>query len=597
MRPSATHSVNRKLVQAVEHHRGGRLQKAQELYLKVLKKAPDHTQALYLLGVLHLDRGRFSSGVELLHKVLALKPRHVDAHFSLGRGFQALGRYREAEEALRACLALEPRHADAWLSLGVVQAACGAYQTAKECYRKVLEIEPKAYKALTNLASIYMKCGQVEEGERYIAQAAALRPNDPTILCNLAATYIGQDNLALALRTYSGVLERDHTNIEALAGKANVLEKMSEHEAAFELVLPAIEQGSTNTNVALTFANLASHFNRTEEAVRLVQRYLDRRETGTDERCNLLFAKGKLLDSLGEYDRAFEAIRAANNLVPQSFDAAAHSRRVGNIIAFYSKENLARLPRASNESETPLFIVGMPRSGTSLIEQILASHQAVLGAGELTDIHDLVRSLTSGIENEEAYPECTAELDRRSLDAMADEHLARLRERGGDALRVTDKMPRNFLYLGLISQLLPKARIIHSVRDPLDTCLSCFFQNFRRGNFDTFNLDGIGVYYTQYYRLMQHWRETLDVPVMDLQYEDLVADLETWSRKLVDFVGLEWDPACLRFYDTKRVVNTASYDQVRQPIYTRSVGRWRNYERHLGPLKQALVPAMQHHAT
>ena len=200
-------------------------------------------------------------------------------------------------------IALEPRHADAWLSLGAVQEACGAYQTAEECYRKVLEIEPKAYKALANLASIYMMCGRVEEGERYIAQAAALRPNDPTILCNLAATYIGQGNLALALRTYSRVLERDHINIEALAGKANVLEKMSEHEAAFEMVLSAVEQGSTNTNVALTFANLASHFNRTEEAVRLVQRCLDRKETGTDERCNLLFAKGNLLDSLGEYDR------------------------------------------------------------------------------------------------------------------------------------------------------------------------------------------------------------------------------------------------------------------------------------------------------
>ena len=591
MSPSEKRDLKTALAKALDHHRAGKLVRAEELYTKILETAPDHTQTLYLLGFLRLERGAYSRAVGLLHRVLTLKPDHAEARYSLGRAFGALGRYREAEEMFRACLALAPRHSDAWLSLGAVQQARGSYREAEESYRRVLGIDPNAYKALANIGTIYMMHGRGEEGETYLAQAVALSPDDPTLLCNLAATYKGQGKLALALRTYDRVHQADPNSAEALAGKANVREKMGEYEAALELMLPLVEAGSANTNVALTFATLASRFDRTEQALDLVQRRLDNETTVAEERCRLLFAKARLLDSVGEYDQAFEAVATANSLVPRSFDVAAHTRRVNKIIEFYSKDNLARLPRASNGSQLPLFIVGMPRSGKSLTEQILASHPAVFGTGELPYIDRRVRSLVRGPEMEDGYPERVGELDRDALNDIAEAHLAKLRERGGDAIRVTDTMPYNFLLLGFIAQLFPKARIIHCVRDPLDTCLTCFFKDFRYGNSQTNNLVHVGAYYRSYTQLMGHWHDVLDVRILDLRYEDLVADVATWSRTLFDFVGIEWDPRCLRFYDSKHTVNTASYDVVREPLNTRWVGYWRRYERHLGPLKKALSEA------
>ncbi len=277
---------------------------------------------------------------------------------------------------------------------------------------------------------------------------------------------------------------------------------------------------------------------------------------------------------------------------PTPFDPEKTRHGISRKIAFFSRERLARLPRASNESELPVFIVGMPRSGTSLVEQILACHPAVFGAGELRDISRLADSLKAASAPDAEGPEDLAVLDEDSLDDAAAQHLDRLHALGGAAARVTDKMPYNFNNLGLISLLFPRARVIHCVRDPLDTCLSCYFQNFARGNFHSFDLRHVGLFYTQYQRLMRHWRAVLDIPVLDVHYEEHVAEPERVCREMLAFLDLEWDRACLRFHESKRVVKTASRDQVRRPIYTRSAGRWRHYDAYLGPLKEALAGAV-----
>jgi tetratricopeptide (TPR) repeat protein len=573
MEASAEQSLKADLVKAIGEHRAGN----------------DHPQTLYLLGVLSLQRGAFGKAAGLLQKVLALRPDHAEATFSLGRAFGALGRPGKAEERFRACLALAPDHGDAWLSLGTVQQTRGAYEDAEASFRRVLEIDPESYRALANLGALCMLFGRGTEGEAYLAQAAALRPDDPLLLCNLAASYKGQGRLALALETYDQVLGADPGNVEALAGKANVLEKMGEDRAALDLTLPLVAAGSANPNVALIFAALAKGAGRSDQALDLLQRILDSETTGTEQRCKLLFAKARLLEQVGDYDRAFEAVAAANGLVPRSFDVAGHDRRVDRIIETYGAAVCARLPRAGNQSELPVFIVGMPRSGKSLCEQILASHPAVFGTGELPYMDRAARSLAAGPGMEDGYLERVGELDREALDRIAEAHLAKLRQRGGRAIRVTDTMPYNYLLLGFIAQLFPKARIIHCLRDPLDTCLACFFKDFRYANAQTTDLVHLGAYYRSYRRLMDHWHRVLEVPILTVRYEDLVADGETWSRKLVDFVGLEWDPSCLLFHESKHTVESASYDVVREPLNTRWVGLWRHYERHLGPLQKALA--------
>lgn len=576
------------LTKAVAYHRDGKLQQAEQLYTSILSSFPEHTQTLYLLGVLQLERGAYSHGLEILQRVLSLEPEHMHARYSLGRASEALGRYDDAEKSFRACLENDPRHADAWLSLGSVQQARGLYREAGESYQKVLEIDGKSYKALANLGSVYSMLGSEEMAERCTKKAASLRPDDAAVLCNLAVIYKGQGKLALALETYERAYENDPQMAEALVGKANILEKMGKVEPAFEIIHSLVEDGNANTNAAITFATLADRFGRTDQALDLVQNLLDRETIPAEPRCRLLFTKAKLLDSMDKYNHAFEAAAAANDLVPRSFDQAAHARRVDKIIEIYSKENMGRLARASNDSQLPVFVVGMPRSGKSLTEQVVASHPQVFGTGELPYIDRTVRSLAEIPGMEGGYPDCVGSIDRFTLDLMADSYLDKLRERGGNAARVLDTMPYNFLLLGFIAQLVPKARVIHCVRDPIDTCLACYFKDFRYGNPYTSNLVKLGEYYRAYAKLMRHWHDVLDIPILDVRYEELVADVPACSRKIIDFLDLEWDSRCLRYYQPKSVVNAASHELVREPLSTNWVGRWRHYERQLYPLIETL---------
>jgi hypothetical protein len=230
----------------------------------------------------------------------------------------------------------------------------------------------------------------------------------------------------------------------------------------------------------------------------------------------------------------------------------------------------------------------MMRSGTSLVEQILASHPRVFGAGELPDVGLLLKELPQRLGTAQEYPECASLLDAPISRSLAEKYLAKLRHLGGQAARVVDKMPFNYLRLGLIAALFPVAKIIHCRRDPLDTCLSCYFQNFSGSHPYTFDLSDLGYYYREYQRLSAHWTNVLPLKVFDLNYESLTADLENESRRLLDFCGLDWDDRCLRFNETQRVVRTSSVLQVRQPIYRNSIGKWKQYEAHLQPLIEAL---------
>jgi hypothetical protein len=233
----------------------------------------------------------------------------------------------------------------------------------------------------------------------------------------------------------------------------------------------------------------------------------------------------------------------------------------------------------------------MPRSGSTLVEQIVASHPNVFGAGELPHFHRTAVELPAIQNTTTSYPECAALMNDSTVARLADEYLTHLDALSPHADRVTDKMPENFQHLGLISLLFPHARVIHCQRDPLDTCLSCYFLDFTGWLPFTYDLTKLGQYYQQYLRLMAHWRTALPTPVLEVRYEDLVADKEAVSRRMIAFCGLDWDDACLAFHETDRPILTASHWQARQSIYKSSVGRWRRYEQHLGSLKQALAGA------
>ena len=249
---------------------------------------------------------------------------------------------------------------------------------------------------------------------------------------------------------------------------------------------------------------------------------------------------------------------------------------------------MENLPLADNASELPVFIVGMPRSGTSLVEQILASHPQIAGAGELDDIANIAGDLSKALATEARYPDCVSVLTPAVANKAAETYLERLRAMSDSAERVTDKAPLNFRHLGLIALLFRRSRIIHCVRNPLDTCLSCYFHDFGTRHAYSCDLNHLGLYYRDYRRLMTHWRDALGREIFEAVYEELTDDLEGQARKLVAFCGLEWDDACLKYHELPRVVGTASYDRVRGQVCGSSVGRWRHYNAHLEPLKEAL---------
>jgi tetratricopeptide (TPR) repeat protein len=321
----------------------------------------------------------------------------------------------------------------------------------------------------------------------------------------------------------------------------------------------------------------------------------DATDLSIEERSAAAFALGKALDDAGRFDEAFAAYERANSMYRSArsaagdwFDAVALSRQIDEIIATFTPGFFARVAGWGTRSEVPVFIVGMPRSGTSLVEQIAASHSRVFGAGELLHIGRMYGDFGPPTDSHGHELRWEEAVIRRAAGG----HLQRLREIGSGAERVIDKMPDNVLCIGLVAALYPQARIIFCGRDPRDIALSCFFQKFTPGMLGfSYDLADCGKRQVQIDRLIAHWHRVLPLPMLEVNYEKLVADLAGESQRLVSFLGLEWEPACLDFHRTRRTVATASSWQVRQPLYDRSIGRWRNYERHLEPLLRALSPA------
>jgi hypothetical protein len=271
-----------------------------------------------------------------------------------------------------------------------------------------------------------------------------------------------------------------------------------------------------------------------------------------------------------------------------SFDRKTFEEYINNLTATFTRDFLARIPHAENNNELPVFVVGMPRSGTTLVESILASHPDIYGAGELGYVTEISIKLGKLLGNDLAFPASINDMTVDAANSIAGEYISALRVLAGDATRVVDKFPSNFLYLGLIQVLFPAARVIHCRRDPRDTCLSIYFKNFVGAHPYAYNLEDLGFFYTKYQRLMEYWRQTLSIPILEVDYESLVSDQENISRQLVSFCGLKWHDDCLKFHEHERFAATASYDQVRKPIYKTSVNRWKNYEKYIQPLTNAL---------
>ena len=568
---------------------GGRWQEAAEQCEILLGMAPDLAAAWFLLGRSRAEQDRLEEAVEAYRKALQIEPAHARAAHGLGFALHRLGRWSQAVDHFRQALRLNPRMAAAHWGLGMSLQMLGDLRESLAHYQQAATLNPGHAGARLGVAMVLSLMGQQDQAVASFREAIRLDPGQVDAYIKLAATLMPLGQPGEARRLVDKALELEPGNAEAIALAATIDQHNGDIERSHQRLKPLVEAGVEEVNVALAYATICNSIGEPERAIALLERQLEREHglTATARR-NVHFALGKLHDSRKDYAKAFEHYRKGNALKAADFDPRARDAQVDAAIAIFAPERMAALPRSRTRSERPVFVVGMPRSGTSLIEQILASHPAVFGAGELNHVIQMAGSLQASLGKTQAYPHCVAELTQHEIDRLAQDYLDRITALAPDAARVVDKMPGNFMYLGFIELLFPGARVIHSMRDPLDTCLSCYFQDFSRSHPYSYDLAHLGAFYKSYERIMQHWRKVLGIPLMEVQYEDLITDQETVSRRILEFCGLEWDERCRNFHETKRYVATASYDQVRRPIYTSSVSRWKNYAEFLDPLREAL---------
>jgi tetratricopeptide (TPR) repeat protein len=474
------------------------------------------------------------------------------------------------------------------LALANLQQGMSDYSRALGNFQRVLQIEPENGDACYGRGTVLYALGRQQEAISSYRQAVSYRPNSARYQVGLAAALMAESQHEEAAEYCENALRISPDNADAVALAAQIAIRRGQTEKAYEYLRPLLEQGVQSENVVMAFANVSRDVGRTSEAIQLLQEIADKGGSqSTEGRINLHFSLGRLYDREAEYEQAFRNFEQGNKLKQVSFGHEHHMLEVDAFIAQNGWYFINNLPRSSVISERPVFIVGMPRSGTTLVEQILSSHPAVYGAGELTDIGEMVEKLPAMLGTQKQFPQCLSLINAEQLDKLATAYLARLEKLSPDARRVTDKM-LGFMYLGFIQLVLPSARIIHCRRDPLDTCLSGYFQDFSSAHSYSYDLYNLGVYYRGYEKIMRNWKSVLSLPMIDVQYEDMIADQESVSRRLIEFCGLEWDDRCLNFHKNERFVGTASYDQVRRPIYSSSVCRWKNYDKFIDPLRKAL---------
>jgi tetratricopeptide (TPR) repeat protein len=489
--------------------------------------------------------GDLEATVETLQKVLAINPRHAIAQTKLGAAYFNLGRYEEAERSYRRATELKADCAEAHFRLGVLLQWKGQFVPSEVALRRAVKHDPGHAEARVALGVVVALRGDRDEARDCFEKALQLQPRNTSALCALGDLEAVDGRFDEAEKRYRAALEIDPLKPAAWA------------QLAAQRRMTAAD-GDWLEGVQRTLASGVSPF----------------------EESRLRFALGKYFDDLGQYSRAFEEYERGNaftrRFVPP-YDRAGRAAFVDDMTRVYTAERLARPLEGSCDSSRPVLVTGMMRSGTSLVEQIIASHPEAFGAGELDFWNEASHRHERSLR--EAPPD--PPLARR----LADSYLRELARHSPDAARVVDKSTFNASHLGVIHCVFPRARILYTSRDPLDTCLSCYFQDFSNAANFTMDLSDLAHYYREHHRLMEHWRRVLPPGVLlEVPYAELVEEPQKWSRRIIEFIGLPWDARCLEFHRTKRVVGTASQWQVRQPIYSHSVGRWRHYRKHIGPL-------------
>ena len=508
-----------------------------------------------------------------------------------GMRHQQAGRLDEADTCYQRVLALQPTQSDALHLRGLLALQVGRYDLAVDLIRQALQQIPRNPLYLCNLGVALANQGKFEEAIVAYRRAIGLKPDYAEAHSNLGVALTKQGKLEEAMAAYRWAIGLRPDYAEAYNSMGFTLKELGQFDEARQCHLKAIE---LDPNMTIAYLNLAdSHkFVRGDPYLVMMEALAAKREgLSNSDRFQLDFALGKAYADLEDHARSFWHLLSGNagKRATMSYDEQFVLTLFDRIEAVFMPELIAAKSGCGDLSPMPIFVLGMPRSGTTLIEQIIASHPMVHGAGELPILSEVVLSVRGPDGKAISYPEFVPALDDSALKQIGARYIAAVRELAPESERVTDKLPSNYLFAGLIHLALPNAKIVHTIRDPVDTCISCFSKLFDAGQNHTYDLGELGRYYRRYERLMAHWRRALPVGrILDVRYEDVVADLEGQARRIMAYCSLPWDDRCLSFHSTDRPIRTLSATQVRKPIYNSAIGRWRAYEAHLGPLLSAL---------
>ncbi len=570
-----------------------------EAFRVAVELDPDNAEARANLGQALVDLGDAEAGLAHCQEAVRLRPDLAAAHNNLGNALRALNRWAEAHAAFTESVRLAPDLAIVHVNRGLAYRADGKHAAAAVSFRRAIDLAPEDVKLWQSLASAHTADEDYEAAIPCCERLLQLQPDRAQWHNELGWALQQEGRHDEAAACYRRALELRPDMLDAQLNWGNLQEVLGELGAAEARYRLAQTQHPEAPRMLAALAMLLR--GRLPEAdQQVIARRLDDPTLRDDDRVSMLFGQAQVSDSRGNHAQAAACLDQANALALQQnrkrgqrYDAVEHSRFVDRLIESFTPDLFARLAGTGDDFRQPVFVLGMPRSGTTLVEQILASHSRVHGAGELRLARQTFESIQTVVGRDDSLPACLAALDTTAVTELARRHLDGLcaivdRDRPGFLPdRVVDKMPDNYFYLGLLFILFPRATVIHVRRDPRDTALSCWMTNFRsiRWANDPDDLTGR---LENHRRLIDHWRNVLPIPLHEVVYEQLVGDFENEARRLVHLCGLDWEPACLQFHQTSRPVRTASVTQVRQPIYSKSVARWKHYEEFLGPLFERL---------
>ena len=547
---------------AVKAHQGGDFAKAEQGYRAVLAVEPENTQALNNFGLVLKAKRQFDEAESVCLQSVQLMPDSYSYRYNFANVLRAAQKHNQAIAHYAQVVAVNPEFINAWLNW-------------TECLRDL---------------------GRLQQGKDVAERCLALYPDEPRILLSYAGLLYDDHETDAATALYDKILTLQPDNVQALENKAVLMKQKGDAKAALPLYDRVIELVPERVSAFLSSVELRQ-FERGDEWFDKLAALDSSAKMTLMQRYQLNFALAKMYQSVKDYDTSFKHYDMANSICRQVsvqenkvFNCQNHSAYIDRIIATFSQSFFEQIKWQGSESSVPVFVVGMPRSGTTLTETLIATHSDGEGVGELDDISQLAGQIVKPDGKRAGFPESIQFLTQQQANALAGRYLKKLQRLVGDVLpsRVVDKMPGNYMFLGFIALLFPNAKVVYCQRDPIDNCLSCFMQNFTSKHEYSNDLADLAHVYLEHERLMQHWLNVLPLPVHTVRYEDVVGNPEPTIKALIEFCGLSWQPEILNFHQTKRSVKTASVVQVRQPLYTSSKGKWRQFEKHLGVLINGL---------